>query len=78
MRYLLVAVMLFTLTACGSYELKNIAKSDIDLVTDEFIAETRRLVRELTVKLYKRNPGELAKVPGMTTFCLIRSLLTRC
>lgn len=66
MRYLLVAVMLFTLTACGSYELKNIAKSDIDLVTDEFIAETRRLVRELTVKLYKRNPGELAKVPGMT------------
>jgi len=44
---------------------KNIAKSDVDLVADEFIAETRRLVRELTVKLYARNPAELAKNPGM-------------
>jgi hypothetical protein len=35
-------------------------------VSDEFVMESRRLIRELTVKLYKRNPGELRKSPGMT------------
>ena len=30
---------------------------------DEFIEETRSAVRELVVKLYKRNPRELAKTP---------------
>ena len=58
--------MCLLLVACGGYELKNLAKSDVDLVTDEFIDESRRLVRELTVKLYKRNPAELSKTPGMT------------
>ncbi len=54
------------LAGCGGYEIKNLAKSDVDLVADQFIDESRRLVRELTVKLYKRNPAELAKIPGMT------------
>ena len=76
MRYLLSVLLLFSLTACGSYELKNIAKSDVDLVTDEFIEESRRLVRELAVKLYKRNPGELAKIPGMTIDMRLAQLRT--
>lgn len=63
------------LAGCGGYELKNLAKSDIDLVTDEFIVETRSLVRELTVKLYKRNPGEMRKVPGMTLEMRLYQLL---
>lgn len=54
------------LAACGGYEIKNLAKSDIDLVADEFIDESRREVRELLIKLYKRNPDQLAKIPGMT------------
>ncbi|MEH6586556.1 MAG: hypothetical protein V7720_08355 [Halioglobus sp.] len=66
MRHLLIVLILFCLAGCGGYELKNLAKSDVDLVTDEFIDESRRLVRELTVKLYKRNPAELRKTPGMT------------
>lgn len=57
---------MFCLGGCGGYELKNLAKSDIDLVTDEFIDESRRLVRELAIKLYKRNPGQMRKVPDMT------------
>lgn len=61
----LLLVCLAALAGCGGYELKNIAKSDIDLVTDEFIVETRTLVRELTIKLYGRNPSELRKQPGM-------------
>jgi hypothetical protein len=50
-----------TLTACGGYELKNLAKSDINLVTDEFIDETRRLVLDLAAKLYGRNPNQLRR-----------------
>ncbi|KGE03669.1 hypothetical protein [Pseudohaliea rubra] len=60
---LLVALLL---GGCGGYEFRNIAKSDIDLVTDEFIDETRGLMQELAEKLYARNPAELRKVPGMT------------
>ena len=54
------------LVACGGYEVKNLAKTEIDLVADEFIDESRREVRELMVKLYKRNPDQLAMIPGMT------------
>lgn len=57
---------LLLLSGCGGYELKNLGKSDVDLVADEFIAESRNLVQELTVKLYRRNPRELAKTPGIT------------
>ena len=68
MRVILVLslLLLLLLPGCGGYELKNLAKSDVDLVADEFIDETRRLVRELTIKLYKRNPAELRKIPGIT------------
>ncbi len=66
MRLLVVILLTFLLSGCGGYEIKNLAKSDVDLVADEFIAESRRLVRELTVKLYKRNPQELRKTAGMT------------
>ena len=66
MRFFLVVMLLATLGACADYEIKNVAKSDIDLVADEFVDESRRLVGELLVKLYKRNPAELRKTPGMT------------
>ena len=66
MRFLLLLLLPALLCACGGYEIKNLAKSDIDLVADEFIAETRTAVRELVVKLYKRNPSQLQKNPGMT------------
>jgi hypothetical protein len=66
MRWLLVLLLSLTLVACGGFEVKNLAKSDIDMVTDEFIAESRRLVLELMVKLYKRNPDQLRKIPGLT------------
>ena len=66
MRLMLLLIMPFILTACAGYEIKNLAKSDIDLVADEFINETRSAVLELVVKLYKRNPVQLRKIPGMT------------
>jgi len=57
--------MLF-LAACGSYDVKNLAKSDIDMVVDEFISETRSLNMELMSKLYRRNPDQLALDTQMT------------
>lgn len=65
------------LSACAGYELKNLAKSDVDMVADEFIDETRLLVRELTVKLYKRNPRELSKNHGMTIAARVQQIKNR-
>ena len=55
---------------------KNLAKTEVDLVADEFIDESRREVRELLVKLYKRNPDQLAIIPGMTVKGRIAQLRT--
>lgn len=48
------------------FQLKNLAKSEIDMVADLHVQTVNKLARELTIKLYKRNPRELAKVSGMT------------
>lgn len=66
MRLLPLLAIALLLSACSGYEIKNLVKTDIDLVADEFIAETRSAVQELVIKLYARNPGELRKIPGMT------------
>jgi len=65
MRALFLILTVF-LCACSGYQVKNLAKSDVDLVADQFIAESRTLVLELTAKLYKRNPRQLRASPGMT------------
>lgn len=73
--WLVLPCLIAALAGCGGYEIKNLAKSDIDLVTDEFIAETRTLVRELTVKLYKRNPDQLRRGSVNTIDDRLRQLL---
>ncbi|MGH8120569.1 MAG: hypothetical protein ACRESK_08145 [Gammaproteobacteria bacterium] len=44
-----------------SFTVKSLAKSDIDGVLDIHVQEIRSYLRELMVKLYKRNPRELEK-----------------
>ena len=44
-----------------SFNVKNIAKSDIDLVTDDSLQQVTKCMKQLTVKLYKRNPLFLKK-----------------
>lgn len=53
------------LAACSGvkHPIKNLGKSDIDLVSDIHIQALRAHVRELTLKLYGRNPDELEKAP---------------
>ena len=45
----------------SGFNIKSLAKSDIDEVLDIHVREVRGYLRELMVKLYKRNPRELKK-----------------
>ena len=45
------------------FDVQSLAKNDIDNVLDIYVHETRKLLRELMVKLYKRNPDQLKKSP---------------
>jgi len=81
MHYILTILLALTLTACAGkdgrpFEIKNLAKSDIDLVTDVHIEQIRKLTRKLIVKLYKRNPRELRKSSGMTVDARLSQLMT--
>ncbi len=51
-------------TQNNGFKISQLAKTDIDSVTDAHISELKRLNRLLAAKLYKRNPRELAKVTG--------------
>lgn len=71
MRLILFFTLLVLFSGCTDknakpFQIKNLAKSDIDMVADINLKTWRKLTRELTVKLYKRNPKELKKKPGMT------------
>jgi len=54
--------------------INNLAKSDINMVADSHIRECNELLRTLIVKLYKRNPRELKKVPGQTVESRLRQI----
>ena len=62
-------LLLCTLPACSSSQnhLTKLAKTDIDMVADIHIRQAEELLRRLAGKLYRRNPRELHKVPGMST-----------
>ncbi|MFB9887100.1 hypothetical protein [Balneatrix alpica] len=67
----LLATLLLSLLLGGCQtlpqpRLQNLAKSDVDMIADAYIDELEALTRELTVKLYKRNPKELRKHPQMS------------
>ncbi|MGH1462981.1 MAG: hypothetical protein ACRBB6_13205 [Neptuniibacter sp.] len=71
MRTTVAFMLLFLVSGCMEnnakpFTVKNLAKSDIDMVADVNIKEWKRLTRELAIKLYKRNPKELKKVANMT------------
>lgn len=68
--YGIAALFLMALGGCAStdsgFEVKALAKSDIDLVADLHRQATRELVKQLNTKLYRRNPIQLKRVPGAT------------
>ncbi len=69
----LATIAVSLLSACSTggfggtgFSVKNLAKGDIDFVADAHYRETQSLLKNLTKKLYRRNPSELSKVAGMT------------
>lgn len=71
-RIILFSLLISLLAGCQqgktrAFNVKNFAKSDIDLVTDAHLQELNILARKLLIKLYKLNPRELAKAPSETT-----------
>jgi hypothetical protein len=64
-----ISILISTITpGClnGSFKIKNVAKTDIDMIADSHLNEINALMQELMIKLYKRNPRELEKKPGET------------
>jgi len=67
-----LAISLILVSGCAplankEIRLQNLAKTEVDMIIDQHINVIRDLSRELTVKLYKRNPRELTKAaPGTT------------
>ena len=70
--HLVVSLLLaMSLTACASssgqgpdkksFDVKSLAKSDIDTVLEFHVENMREMLARLMTKLYKRNPRELAK-----------------
>jgi hypothetical protein len=70
---ILILIVFFIVSACNKEIVREnkpidegtgvsqIVKSDIDNVLDVHIKESQKLLRELMVKLYKRNPKQLKK-----------------
>ncbi|MGI9275326.1 MAG: hypothetical protein ACR2PT_10840 [Endozoicomonas sp.] len=66
---LVLAIMACFLVGCAGengFRVENLAKSDIDMVAEAHVRETRELLEDLTGKLYRRNPSQLHRAPGQT------------
>lgn len=61
-----IAPSLLFSAGCADFKTKNLAKNDISFVADAHIRQMQAQQEALLIKLYKRNPRELAKAPGQT------------
>jgi hypothetical protein len=52
--------------APGHFRPQNLAKTDVDQITDLHIRTLEGHLRKLAIKLYRRNPRELRKQPGQS------------
>lgn len=83
MKLVTLATLLLSLLLAGcaplankELRIQNLAKSEVDMIIDQHITVGRELARELAIKLYKRNPRELAKAaPGTTIEMRLQQLL---
>ncbi|MCK4767649.1 MAG: hypothetical protein KAS28_04610, partial [Desulfobacula sp.] len=60
---------IFLLSGCSAsseFRIKDLAKTNIDVISEIHMNQAITLLKNLTVKLYKKNPYELQKVKGQT------------
>lgn len=73
-------VCLLTLTSCQSttspFHITDLAKTDINQVSEIHRNQAIELLKDLTQKLYKKNPSELNKSPGQTIDSRIAQIFT--
>ena len=62
----LLAAGLFGCSTDPVFDIRSIAKTDVDQISEIHLRQVTGLTRELTRKLYKRNPAQLRKIPGQT------------
>lgn len=60
-----------------SFDVKSVVKTDIDTVLEFHVENMREMLRQLMVKLYKRNPRELAKSEHKTIESNLERLFSR-
>ncbi len=86
-RFMACLIIALTLSGCvtlategpqrKSFEMKSVMKSNIDTVLEVHVESMRVLLEQLMVKLYKRNPRELAKSQYGTIEANIQNLFSR-
>lgn len=65
---ILILVILMTALGCSSRPVRtsSLLKTTIDMVAEDHVNTMQSLMEELTIKLYRRNPSELAKAADKT------------
>ena len=61
MNKILILIPIILLTSCQNNILKNIAKTDIDLITEIHAVNAKSHIEDLIIKLYKLNPIYIKK-----------------
>lgn len=65
--FITCAMMAVTISACAGIKqpLKNLAKTDIDMVSDIHIQALKTHMQQLALALYAQNANQLAKMPNL-------------
>jgi len=61
MNKILILISIILLTSCQNNILKNIAKTDIDIITEIHVVNAKSQIEDLIIKLYKLNPIYIKK-----------------
>ena len=62
MNKILILISIILLTSCQNNILKNIAKTDIDIITEIHVVIAKSHIEDLIIKLYKLNPVYIKKI----------------
>lgn len=77
--FFIAPLCIFLLSGCSKssqFHIKDLAKTNIDMVSEIHMNQINDLLKNLTVKLYKKNPYELQKVQGQTIDSRLSQIFT--
>jgi len=67
MKKILLILSLFLLTSCQNNVFTNIAKTDVDIITEIHVSNANGYIEDLIIKLYKINPIYISKNKNFDT-----------